>query len=106
MDYFRPESLEEALGLLAEIPDARCLAGGQTLVAMMNTRIVAPPRLVSLRDIPGLDQIEALPNGGLRMGTMVTHETLMNLSANGARCFAVCIDAGIHLIPVNIGRSE
>ncbi len=84
MDYFRPESLEEALGLLAEIPDARCLAGGQTLVAMMNTRIVAPPRLVSLRDIPGLDQIEALPNGGLRMGTMVTHETLMNLSANGA----------------------
>ena len=84
MDYFRPETLEEAIGLLSGDEEARCLAGGQTLVAMMNTRILAPSRIVSLRGIPGLDQVEAQPNGGLRIGAMATHAALAALDAPGA----------------------
>jgi carbon-monoxide dehydrogenase medium subunit len=84
MDYFRPRSLTEARDLLADEEDGRCLAGGQTLVAMMNTGILAPPRLVALRDIPGVDQIESLPDGGLRLGAMVTHATLAEVEGTGA----------------------
>jgi len=40
--FHRPHSLEEALSLLAADPAARCLAGGATLVAMMNANLVEP----------------------------------------------------------------
>jgi carbon-monoxide dehydrogenase medium subunit len=84
MEYFRPSSLDEARGLLAENEDARCLAGGQTLVAMMNTGILAPPRLVSLRNLPGLDQIKSPADGGLQVGAMVTHATLAGFAGKAA----------------------
>ena len=84
MDYFRPQSLAEAIGALGEDDEARCLAGGQTLVAMMNTRILAPSRVVSLRDVPGLAQVGADADGGLQIGSMVTHATLARLDAAGS----------------------
>lgn len=83
MEYFRPESVEDAIALL-DAEDARCLAGGQTLVAMMNTRIIAPPRLVSLRAIPDLGAIETRDDGGLRIGAMVTHRQLEDAAFEGA----------------------
>lgn len=84
MDYLRPQSLEEAISVLSADDEARCLAGGQTLVAMMNTRILAPSRIVSLRDIPDLDRVETLADGGLRIGSMVTHGALAKLEVGGS----------------------
>ncbi|MDH3232927.1 MAG: xanthine dehydrogenase family protein subunit M [Alphaproteobacteria bacterium] len=84
MDYSAPETIEEAVRLLAADDEARCLAGGQSLVAMMNTRILAPSHVVSLRRIPGLDRIETRDDGGLRIGAMVTHQALAELNAEGA----------------------
>ena len=52
--------------------DARAIAGGTALVTMMRQRLVRPGCLVSLRDVQGLDRIEAT-NGALRMGALVTH---------------------------------
>ena len=53
-DYHRPADLEEALGLLARHDDARVLAGGQSLMPMLNFRVVAPGHLVDLNRIAEL----------------------------------------------------
>lgn len=84
MEYFAPETLDDAIALLASAEDARCLAGGQTLVAMMNTRIIQPLRLVSLRKITALSEMDILADGGRRIGAMVTHEQLAGLDASGS----------------------
>ena len=56
MIYLEPESVPEAVATLAADEDARCLAGGQTLMAMMNAGLVVPPTLVGLRRIAGLHE--------------------------------------------------
>lgn len=73
MNFYSPTTLNDALTLLAHEPEARCLAGGQTLGAMMNADLVRPAALVSLRRIPSLVGIEMVPTGGLVIGAMTTH---------------------------------
>jgi aerobic carbon-monoxide dehydrogenase medium subunit len=55
-DYAAPTSLDDALGLLAG-RDAKVLAGGQSLLPLLNFRLAAPELLVDLRRVPGLDGI-------------------------------------------------
>ena len=69
----RARSLEEALELLAADPEARPLAGGASLVAMMNARLVAPTTLVSLRDVEALRGIRPREDGTVRIGAMTRH---------------------------------
>jgi carbon-monoxide dehydrogenase medium subunit len=73
MLFFRPGRVAEAVALLAEHEEARCLAGGATLVAMMNAGLVTPGALVSLAGIPELARISAGTDGGLRIGAMTRH---------------------------------
>lgn len=72
-ELLHPTSVGEAASLLAADGDGRCLAGGATLVAMMNARLVAPSRLVSLAGIDELRGIAATPEGGVRIGAMTRH---------------------------------
>lgn len=73
-DYFAPATVEEALSHLAEYGyDAKVLAGGQSLVPMMNFRLVQPSILVDLNNIPDLAFIRPAENGGLRIGAMTRH---------------------------------
>jgi carbon-monoxide dehydrogenase medium subunit len=65
-DYLRPGSAEEAVEALGAYPDAKVLAGGQSLIPMMNMRLARPGALVDIGRIAGLDGIEA--NGALRLG--------------------------------------
>lgn len=83
MKFAAPDTLEDAVKLLAE-DGARCLAGGQSLVAMMNAQLVTPSALVSLRRIAELDAITPLPDGGLRIGAMVPHATVARLKPSAA----------------------
>jgi carbon-monoxide dehydrogenase medium subunit len=70
-EYHRPDSVDQALALLAEHGyDAKLLAGGQSLVPAMNFRLAAPAVLIDLNRVPGLDGI-AEADGGLRLGAMV-----------------------------------
>jgi carbon-monoxide dehydrogenase medium subunit len=70
-EYCRPESLDEALALLAEHGDeASALAGGLSLVAMLNLRLVRPEVVIDINRLAGLDGIEAV-NGTLRTGALV-----------------------------------
>jgi len=72
-EYRAPQGLDEALAVLREHgEDARVVAGGTALVTMMRQHLVRPGCLVSLRDVQGLNRIEAA-NGALRLGALVTH---------------------------------
>jgi len=72
--YYAPTTIEEALSLLAEHGyDAKVLAGGQSLIPMMNFRLVQPAILVDLNNIPELAYINPDENGGLRLGAMTRH---------------------------------
>jgi carbon-monoxide dehydrogenase medium subunit len=72
-EYRAPRTVDEALAVLGEYgEDARAIAGGTALVTMMRQRLVRPGCLVSLRDVQGLDRIEAT-DGSLRLGALVTH---------------------------------
>lgn len=56
-EYSRPDDLPTVLTLLAETEDARILAGGQSLVPMMNYRLAQPARLIDINRLPGLDYV-------------------------------------------------
>jgi 2-furoyl-CoA dehydrogenase FAD binding subunit len=59
-DYVRPDNIDQALDLLARKgDDARILAGGQSLGAMLNMRIVKPAIILDINRIGGLDRIES-----------------------------------------------
>ena len=73
MEFHGPSTVDEAVSLLAADEEARCLAGGATLVAMMNADLLMPSALVSLRHIEALRGISAGADGGLRVGAMTTH---------------------------------
>ena len=68
-DYHSPTSLDEAIALMAT-PNARVLAGGQSLLPIMAFRLAAPSALVDLRKIKGLDQIE-ITQDRIHLGPMV-----------------------------------
>ena len=79
-DYLAPRSLDEALGILAEHGDeAKVLAGGQSLVPLLNFRLVRPAHLVDLNEIAGLDGIR-VENGRLAIGAM-TRQRAVETSA-------------------------
>ena len=72
MKYIEPASLGEALEILSEDDEARCLAGGATLVAMLNADLVEPSTLVGLRRIDELGGI-TVTGDLMRIGAMTTH---------------------------------
>ena len=75
--YARPSSLAEATALLAAAPgDTKLLAGGQSLVPMLNMRLVRPAVLVDVNGLRELTGITPLPGGGLRLGALARHAEL------------------------------
>jgi CO/xanthine dehydrogenase FAD-binding subunit len=90
--YAAPRSLAEAVAILAERGgDARILAGGQSLVPMLNFRLVEPAMLVDINRIPGLDAIAPTADG-LRIGALVRHRALETSPVAAAR-FPVLVAA-------------
>lgn len=71
----RPDSLAQAVRWLAELPNARVLAGGQTLMPMLAMRYLYVDHLIDLNSVPGLDQI-SLVDGQLRVGALVRQREL------------------------------
>lgn len=83
-DIRTPASLDEALADLAELTDrgddVRPLAGGQSLIPLMNFRMSQPEVLVDLGDLDELRYIRRSPDGGLRIGAMTTMSELLDSS--------------------------
>src|SRR5947199_151861 len=73
VDYARPRSLSQALELLARPnTDARVIAGGQSLVAMMNLRVASPGLLVDIARLPDLGSVTE-EDSTVFYGACVTH---------------------------------
>jgi len=72
-EYDDPRSVDETIGLLASYGDeCKVLAGGQSLVPLMNFRLARPGRLVDINGVESLAQIK-VENGRLLLGAMVRH---------------------------------
>ncbi|GJE69500.1 FAD binding domain-containing protein [Methylorubrum podarium] len=74
-DYVRAGSVAEAVAAAAE-PGAAYLAAGTNLLDLMKGNIARPGRLVDVTHLPGLDRIEHLPGGGVRIGALVRNSDL------------------------------
>lgn len=75
-EYLAPDSLDAALDILAvHGGDAKLLAGGQSLIPVMNFRLAQPALLVDLNGVRELDSVRE-EGGGLRIGAMTRQRTL------------------------------
>ncbi|HWO42082.1 MAG TPA: xanthine dehydrogenase family protein subunit M [Candidatus Eisenbacteria bacterium] len=84
-DYHDPSSLDEALELMAQFgDDARPLAGGQSLVPLMNFRLLRPAHLVDLNRIDALSYVRE-KNGALYIGAMTRQRQLERAPAVAQR---------------------
>jgi aerobic carbon-monoxide dehydrogenase medium subunit len=74
--YHRTCDVAETVSLLAELGDeAKILAGGQSLVPMMNFRLARPSALVDVTRIPGLDYLR-VGDDGLHVGALTRHRSV------------------------------
>jgi len=73
-EYHAPDSVGHALDLLATLEDAKVLAGGQSLIPLLNFRLARPAHLVDVNRLPGLDGIYER-DGGIAIGATVRQST-------------------------------
>jgi carbon-monoxide dehydrogenase medium subunit len=93
-EYRDPRSVDEALGLLAEHGDAaKVLAGGQSLVPMLNFRLARPALLVDVNRVASLDRVQ-VDRTSLRVGALVRQRALERWASDGAPLLA----AGLRLV--------
>ena len=84
-EYAAPETLEDALALLHEHRDeAKVLAGGQSLVPLLNYRLARPRVVVDINGLP-LDGVRA-DDGRLRLGALVRHRQLEESDTIARHC--------------------
>src|SRR5438132_1212155 len=82
-EYVAPRTLDEALDALARGgPDAKVLAGGQSLIPLLNFRLARPTLLVDLNRIPALAFVQPR-NGGVSIGAMTRQATVERDSSLG-----------------------
>jgi xanthine dehydrogenase YagS FAD-binding subunit len=74
-DYVRPATVREAVAAASE-SGAAYLAAGTNLLDLMKGGIIGPSRLVDISHLPGLDRIEDLADGGVRIGALVRNADL------------------------------
>jgi xanthine dehydrogenase YagS FAD-binding subunit len=79
-DYVKPTTVADAVAAAAQ-SGAAYLASGTNLLDLMKGGIVHPNRLVDVTKLPGLDRIEHLPDGGVRIGALVRNADLAHDSA-------------------------
>jgi carbon-monoxide dehydrogenase medium subunit len=96
-EYIGPASIEEAVAALADSGgDGKIIAGGQSLMPMINFRLLSPSILIDINRIPGLDFVEEKADGSLRIGSLTRHHTLETSTAV-KRLFPVLSAAMAHV---------
>lgn len=85
-EYHRPDSVDEAISLLAEHgEDGRVLAGGHSLIPMMKLRLAEPAHLIDLNGVAGLRSIAEV-EGAIQIGAMTTQAEIIASDDLAARC--------------------
>jgi xanthine dehydrogenase YagS FAD-binding subunit len=90
-EYARPTTLAEAVAAGA-VPGATYLAAGTNLMDLMKGGVMRPGKLVDIGRLPGLDRIETLADGGVRIGALVRNADLA-YDADFARHFPAVAEA-------------
>jgi xanthine dehydrogenase YagS FAD-binding subunit len=90
-DYVRPASVSDAVAAATQ-PGAAFLAAGTNLLDLMKGGVTRPNRLVDITRLPGLNAIEPMPDGGLRIGALVRNADLAH-DAEFARSFPAVAEA-------------
>ena len=90
-EYLRPTTIPEAIAAAAA-PNAAYLAGGTNLLELMKGGVARPDRVVDVSRLPGLDRIERLPDGGIRIGALVRNADLAN-NTDFARSYPAIAEA-------------
>src|SRR3984885_8349530 len=90
-DYVRPATVREATSAAAK-PGAVYLAAGTNLLDLMKGGVTRPSRLVDISHLPGLDHIEDLADGGVRIGALVRNADLAH-DSDFARRFPAIAEA-------------
>jgi carbon-monoxide dehydrogenase medium subunit len=93
--YHDPTTIEEATDLIGRLDNALPLAGGQSLMPMLNFRVVAPDHLIDLNCVTGLSHVN-IKDGIGRFGAM-TRQRDIEFSADVAKTFPVLHDALKHV---------
>lgn len=75
-EFYSAETIEEVRKLVADIPDARIIAGGQTLVPMLSMRLARPSAVIDIMRINELSKIEE-KTGVIRVGAAVRQAALL-----------------------------
>jgi carbon-monoxide dehydrogenase medium subunit len=83
--YHDPRSVEEAVALLGSLENAKVLAGGQSLMPMLNMRFVLPDHVIDINNVPGLSSIEA-QSDALIIGAMTRQRELEFSSVIAEHC--------------------
>ena len=83
--YLRAASVNDALQALADNPDAQILAGGQSLIAMMNLRLVKPACLIDINRVPEIGYIDE-DGDGVAIGALARHNDVKHSPLVHARC--------------------
>ncbi len=74
--YHAPRSVEETVQLLADVgADGKILAGGQSLIPILNFRLASPDHLIDINQVSGWDEVEVTPDH-VRIGARVRHAEL------------------------------
>jgi Aerobic-type carbon monoxide dehydrogenase, middle subunit CoxM/CutM homologs len=74
--HHAPRSVEEAVAVLGEVGhDGKILAGGQSLIPILNMRLASPAHLVDINRVEGLSDI-TVEDGWVRIGALVRHRAL------------------------------
>jgi carbon-monoxide dehydrogenase medium subunit len=95
-DYRRPEQLDEAIDLLGELgPDAKVLAGGQSLLPLLSMRLAAPKHLLDINRIAQLDFVSCGADG-VRVGALARHAALERDA--GARAVQPLLSAALAMV--------
>ncbi len=84
-DYYPVESLDEAIRLVQNHEDAKVLAGGQSLLAMMKLRLIAPKVLVDISKVPGLNYMTE-KDGEISVGALTTHQAIHESALLKLKC--------------------
>jgi CO/xanthine dehydrogenase FAD-binding subunit len=86
-EYHRAADVDDAVQALHAADDAgKAIAGGQSLLALMNLRLARPELLVDLNSLRDLDYIEPRPDGGLAIGAMTRQRALERSALVRERC--------------------
>jgi len=83
--YLRAASVDGALQALADNPDARILAGGQSLIAMMNLRLIKPACLIDINRVPDLGYVRKAGDG-VAIGALARHNDVKHSPLVQDRC--------------------